>query len=384
MEYRKETDILIEMIEQATNTGLISNTEDIITQLREGKQSDNQYVLDLSAHSYILSQLERICNRAYDDRNVSTATGEALDQFGVLVGIARFPAKPGVVEVTMSLPLLESEDVVVPMGTPIILAEGMADYGSYVLSQTVTIPAGVESVTSMIENTVGGVNVPLPAGACIKTEGYNVTVTNEEAGTVGSNIEEDDDYRVRIIGGLSRNVRGSLACLENYLGNYTGITSYNIIPLFDGVGSLKLVCDTLESMTARIAEDVHTNCMIVTDPLPTVVLPDAVHLEELRLNVTMSSDTNLSNDELSALLIGQCRVFVEGGLNREGTRVKGLSIGADFAPAQLIRYLLSNFIEITNVYLERKENDVYVDFDQVYPVGETSVIELDDVVVVFE
>lgn len=384
MEFRTEKDILLEMIEQATNDGLINNTDNIITDLKDGGRTDNQYVLDLSTHAFILSQLEQLSRQTYENSNISTATGEALDNFGVLKGVSRFSAKPPMVELQLSVPLLESQDVTIPQGTTVVLAENMSDYGEYVLSETVTIPAGVESVSGYAENVVGGVNIPLPAYACVQIQGYNVTVTNESEGTTGSNIEEDDDYRLRIISSEAKNVRGSMPCLEDYLGHYDGIDSYNLIPRYNGVGTLKIVCDTLPSLTDRISEDVYRDCMIVTDNPPLVELPSAVTVSKLKLMVTASSSMSISNDELSSLLMGQTRVYIEGGKNRNGLTRRGLDIGADFVPSQLIRYLLDNFVEVENLHLMIELNGQYTPFNQVLSVPSNSVLQLDEVEVEYE
>ncbi len=384
MEYRTETDILLEMVQQATDNGLINNTEGIITDLKDGKRTDNQYVLDLSTHAFILSQLEQYYKETHDNSNISTASGEALDNFGLFKGVSRFSAKPPMVELTLSLPLLESQDVTIPQGTTVVLAENMSDYGEYVLSETVTIPAGVESVTAFAENIVGGVNIPLPAHACVGIQGYTVTVDNMAEGTTGSNIEEDDDYRLRIISSESKFIRGSLSCLEDYLGHYVGIDSYNLIPRYNGIGTLKIICDAPPAMLSTISDDVYRDCMIVTDTPPLVERPTDETVSKLKVVATTKDEMNLSIEELSSLIMGQVVVFIEGGKNRNGLTRRGLGIGADFVPSQLIRYLLDNFDEVENCYLEIYLNGAYSPFNQVYSVPSNNVLKVDEVEVEYE
>lgn len=379
MQYRSELEILLEMVEDAENRGLITTSEDLIGNLKEGKSTENQYVLDLATHGRVLSQLEDAVNEVLLDTDVMTATGEALDRLGRLVGVTRFSAEAPVVDVTVGVSLNADNEIVIPAGTACVIAPGVTDdwYGSYVTSEECVIHQDTTSASVRCVCTERGVHRPLPANAVIGLEGYSLNVSSSE-GTSGRSIEGDDEYRLRVMSWPARYVVGTRACIEDYLGHYSGLDGWCLVPRYAGVGSLKIVCDTLESQLASISADVYRDCMLVSDLEPVCVLPETEGstLASLELECHRSSSSGgvsgLSDDELTSLIVAQVYSFVEGGLNRAGVEQAGLGIGADFNPSQLVSYLLSNVSEVDNIVSSEVD---------VIPVPSTNIFRIEDVVV---
>jgi hypothetical protein len=173
----------------------------------------------------------------------------------------------------------------------------------------------------------------------------------------------------------ARYIVGTRACIEDYLGHYSGLDSWCLVPRYNGVGSLKIDCDTLESQLAGISADVYRDCMLVSDLEPVCVLPDTEGstLASLELECHRSGGVSgLSDDELTSLIVAQVRAFVDGGLNRAGVEQAGLPIGADFNPSQLVSYLLSNISEVDNIVSSELD---------VIPVPSTNIFRIEDVVV---
>lgn len=359
MQYRSELEILLEMVEDAENRGLITTSEDLIGNLKEGKSTENQYVLDLATHGRVLSQLEDAVNEVLLDTDVMTATGEALDRLGRLVGVTRFSAEAPCVDVTVGVSLNADNEIVIPAGTACVIAPGVTDdwYGSYVTSEECVIHQDTTSASVRCVCTERGVHRPLPANAIVGLDGFDLSVSSS-AGTSGRNIEGDEDYRLRVMQWSAKYLVGTRACIEDYLSHYSGLDSWCLVPRYDGVGTLKIVCDTLESELQNIADGVTENCMLVTDYPAVCVLPQDETLASLELEChkTSGMGSNMTDDELTQLITAQVFAFVDGGLNRAGVEQAGLSIGADFNPSQLISYLLSNVPEIDNIILD--ENDV--------------------------
>jgi hypothetical protein len=187
-------------------------------------------------------------------------------------------------------------------------------------------------------------------------EGYGFTVTNPAGGTGGRNIEEDGEYRERVRSWSSALNIGTRACIDNYLGMYDGLDSYRLVPRYDGVGTLKIVCDTLPTLLEQISSDVYENCMLVTDYPPLCVLPESTTLSTLELTVSKGDGvTGYTDDELKQLVVAQVETFVNGGVKRDSTRVRGLGIGDDFIPSQLVQYLLGEFPELVNIVPDSME-----------------------------
>ena len=359
MQFRNETNILYEMVEHAMQEGLLGTDADVLERVQAGELLDNQYILDLAVHARVLSQVEDIANTVYQDINVLTASGEALDNLGRLVGVSRYAAQAPIVDVTLTLELGATEDVNVPAGTPLVISAGQADnlYGEYVTSESVTLHEGTTSTSVRCECIDLGYHQQLPVNAVTGLEGFDFSVTST-LGTSGRNIEEDEDYRLRIMQWSAKYLVGTRACLEDYLSHYSGLDSWCLVPRYDGVGTLKIVCDTLESELQNIADGVTENCMLVTDYPCVCVLPvdETLASLELECHKTVGMVSNMTDDELTQLITAQVFAFVDGGFNRSGFAQEALAIGADFNPSQLISYLLANVPEIDNIILN--ENDV--------------------------
>ena len=350
MQFKNERDRLIDMVEYAGELGLITVTDELKKQLVSGERTENQYILDLATHNYALEPFTDALVSISESIDINLASGEALDCLGRLFNITRFPAQPGMVDVTFSVELFEPEDIHIPAGTRVYCDGLDGSYGVYVTSEDATLPSGVMSGTVRCENSEYGVCSPLPPESVTRLEGYGFTVTNTSGGTGGRNIEEDDDYRDRIRSWSSALNIGTRACIDNYLGMYDGLDSYRLVPRYDGVGTLKIVCDTLESNLDQIQEDVYENCMLHSDVPPLCVLPDSTTLSTLELTITKGDGViSYTNDELTSLVEAQTRAFVEGGVKRDGTNMRGMSIGEDFIPSALIKYLLDSFPELVNV-----------------------------------
>ena len=222
-----------------------------------------------------------------------------------------------------------------------------------------------------------GYRRPVVAETINGLEGYpQYRVTNTSDGTSGRNIEEDDEYRERIRAWASKQERGTKACIEDYLNHYNGLDSYNLIPRYDGIGTLKIVCDTLESLLPSIAEDVYENCMLYTDEPPLCVAPSSAMLQNLTVYVHLRGSVRAQSvDELKQQIRGQCYTFVSGGRDMSARTRQGLGIGDDFAPSELVSYLQAQFPEVQNIRCSQQS---------IIVVDDTSKFEIDTVTVVIE
>lgn len=343
------------MVQKAMDNGLLRTSEDLITNIRNGVQTENQYILDLSTHAYILSQLEEKNYENSRDIDITTAEGEALDNLGRLVNVHRNPAQPLVVEVTVGTGVALSENVTVPIGTKVLL-QGVYDDVAYdfTTNEDLTIPAGSTEGKVYANSSILGYYGSLPIGAVVGLQGFpDLSATNTDATTGGKNIEEDDDYRERIRRWSTQNNRGTREIIETYLDNYIGLNGYNLVPRFEGIGTLKIVCDTVESRLDDISNDVFENCMYYTDIAPVCVLPDDDVLSSLTVSVSLKDgELRLTLDELKQLVESHIRIYVDGGVTRKGTVTRGMSIGEDFVPAQVIAFLVDEIDELNNVIFD--------------------------------
>lgn len=377
MQFRTETEILNQMLMYAQEQGLIETSDELVSAVANGQRTENQYVLDLASHAYVLSQLEQEVSIVYDNMFLNTATGEFLDRIGALVNVARYPPQAGKVELVISAPISLEEDVTIPAGTTCITGSQNNVYGEYVTTEEVVLHAYTENVSVIAECVDLGFGPRLPEGAVTGFVGIqNLSVTNPEEGTPGKNMENDDEYRIRIYEWAAATQLGSKTCIENYLNQYDGISSYALEACYDGVGTLHIIADTLTSSLESIRDDVYNNCMLISDIAPLVTLPDKISLPTLTFNVKLTSNITMSLDELKELIAAQVIVFIGGGNTRIGNSISGLGVGKSFEPSQCIQYLLTQFPEIINIYCDDMDT-VEIDVTEQLIPGEVAIVWLE-------
>lgn len=372
---RSEEDIVVEMLDDAEDVGL-TGTSDLVSKVRSGLRTENQYVLLFSTDAKQFSILEKDNDTNRENGFIGTARGEALDDMGTLLNVHRVEALSSEVELSISLSVAGESAVTIPQGTRVILQNIYAGMGyEYVTKEAVTIPAGSTSVSVVAENLNPGYVTPIPNGAVTGLEEFDtLTVTNEDYSTNGVDIEEDDVYRDRVLDWSSKNTRGTRDCIVDYLDHYEGVDRYKLIPCFDGVGTLKIVCDTLSSMLDTIRDDVYDNAMLLTDSKPSVVLPEEQSLSDFTVVVTINWDAlKITTAELSSALLAQISTYVHGGDMRDGSSFVGISMGDDFHPSLLWKFLLEQFPEVSNIYSSTMYEVVSVDDDKKLVLGEVTI-----------
>ena len=352
MQARTENEILEEMIGYAVEEGLITTDSDLINKIREGLRTENQYILLLSTYAYMQSQLEEWMKDTVNDLDISTATGQALDNLGVYLNLPRSMGQPARVQFTITNILAESEDILIPKGTLLVTDEQAGPFKTYAVSEDTIVYEGTTTTTVIAECQDIGYTRALQPDSVRSIVGFEqFTVTQEQAGTNGSSIESDDDYRIRLLTWQANNEKGTYDCINNYLLNYTGVSSFSLVPRYAGIGTLKIVVDTTQDLLQRIADDVYNNCMLISDCVPMVVLPNPVQCPNLTFSVKLNNKLDMPLEEIRALIEAQINIFITGGTSRLGMPVNGFVVGQSFEPSNCIRYLMDEFPEIDNIII---------------------------------
>ena len=342
------------MVQYAGEQGLISVNDELINNLTNGLKTENQYILDLSTHSHAVQPINTDLQEIYESIDINTATGDGLDKFGRLLDVTRAPAQAPRVKVTVEA-LLENEQVIhIPPGTEVTVGgQDPTLYGRYVTEDDVIIPPGITTVSFIAVGDDLGVRPALPEGSVTGVVGYEfISITNDEPGTTGRNIEEDTEYRQRILQSHSIHSVGTRACIEDFLNHYEGLDSYCLIPQYDGVGTLKVVCDTFQDYLQYIKEELYENCMLATDAEPVCVLPESIATQNITLTLKRDKrNNNLTDDELAQGVLGQLNTYILGGNTRDGIPRQGLGVGGDLYPSQLLSYLVESFPECRQIKL---------------------------------
>jgi uncharacterized phage protein gp47/JayE len=377
MNFLNENQLLALMIQKAQQSNLISLSDTVIEEALNGTNTENQYLLDLATHAYILSIFQQDMMEIYEATDITTARGSQLDKLGNLVNVPRIPGQPGIIALDLFLDMEETTEIYIPEGTRVLIDNlALESYIEYTTDIDVTIPAGSTTATVTASSNVTAFQTALPADSVVGLEGYPlVNAINSAGGTSGRNIESDDEYRRRILLWPLKNQRGSQQSFESYLSSYEGVIQYKLVPRYNGVGTLKIILNCLSGLASEVQRGVAENCMLYTDedvvceeytPVPITV----------DVQVTTSADPhNATGQELLALVREHTTAYINGGRLRNGTETLGLGIGEELELSQLVTSIHNAFNEFTSITCTSTAGGV--DVDEKYNVTSVNVTTTD-------
>lgn len=169
------------------------------------------------------------------------ATGIFLDLHGQSVGVFRLPATLATGEVTFQ----GTEGTTIPQGT-IVSTVASEDSPSvqFVTTEWATIDE-TGQVTVPIQAIEAGTVGNVPAGAIqvlVSTVSGVTAVTNEEATTGGTEEEDDEAYRFRIMNrNQNKSLSGAKRDYERWAMEVPGVGGVKVLPEADGPGTVKIL-----------------------------------------------------------------------------------------------------------------------------------------------
>ena len=178
--------------------------------------SEAYHLADVMA-SFILEHREMI-DTNYRMSMIHTAEGEFLDNFGDMAGVHRIASSPSVGEVTFTrLGTDISQSIVIADGTQVSTEDAI----SFIVDndgEDLVLESGVNTITANVICEQEGAYTNVLANTIVLVMGdigSLVSVANKSAMTGGTDIEEDDDYRARILLRPYEVPAGSLKWYEN-------------------------------------------------------------------------------------------------------------------------------------------------------------------------
>ena len=153
------------------------------------------------------------------------AEGEFLDNFGDMAGVHREQSSPSVGEVTFSLRIPSTDIVTIPADTVVATDDAI----SFILTDDVTIyPGDTTGTGEVICEQEGEFTNVLPETVNIIISDLDInglSVTNDDYFYDGADIEEDDDYRARILASPGNAPTGSVTWFGNVAMNDDNVAS---------------------------------------------------------------------------------------------------------------------------------------------------------------
>ena len=316
--------------------------ETVITDFNEGSEIRNL----LEAFAIGIYALLEEQHEATKIAFISTSEGVFLDRLGELpfIDLPRITGSVAGGSVTFTLAEAQSDDVVIPAETFI---RNEDEISFYTLSDCV-ISSGDLTGSVLVEAISPGADGNAPAGTVTIFEDEDidtslVSVTNSEDFRGGSDWEDDDEYRQRLLDNVQADGFGTVGWYRSLCENVDGVHDVKFVS--DATYTRKcLVNGSVKPTPEGVLLDVLTELsdldnlvlghrFIVDKPSYTSVDLD------ISLDVTNEMDTDILDDCLGA--------FIDG-TSFDRMSYTGLRIGEDFN-ALMVKSALAIFPDIVDV-----------------------------------
>lgn len=321
-------------------------------------------VTDFNEGSEIRNLLESIAVDLYDlmEDNyevskiafIQTAYGEWLDTHGAnpLINLPRNQGTEAVGVVTFSIPEVTDTDMIIGDGTVIVSEETNLQY---VTDGDCVISAGTLSSEVFVSCLTVGSDGNSPSNTLTIIDDNNidsrVSVTNEESISGGTDYEDDETYRERLLNFVRKDDFGSIGYYQDLGNNIEGVHDV-VIDVDAGSfvvvvnGNNKPVEDTV--LANVLTEFTDTNNIVLghqfTVKKATYVnvglAPAGMHFE-----VNINTEEAIAEEDIKELLT----CIFNGGTTKNNYSFEGLMMGENLLHSTLVNAFTSNFDMITEV-----------------------------------
>lgn len=385
MNYRKKEyeEIFLQGLQNALEQKLISQEDKFIDYIKNKEDIENFYVMLLSVHAEWIAEIYEAMQLIYDSTFVDKAEGIDLDHIGEWVGVPRPVATRSYVDLVFHLNNPLEQNLVIPEG--VFVASRKSDGVNYRTAKRVELAAGEYEVVAPAYSTRLGADSSVAAdelnkidSAVSEFKGTGLRVRNDYASTGGGDVMGDEEYRQYLKNWTRIQQKGNAWAYRNYFANLDGLDSYNLIPMWDGAGTLKIVIDKSgESpyLADKIYKEVMEEVALFDDD---IYITDAIKREisiSCRANVDLDTVVPFTVDEKKALLEKLkllVKVFVDGG-DYNGKHYKGMVIGEDFIPHKLGVFLDKNIPELKNITFDYPAEPIVLNDEEIGVLGELNI-----------
>ena len=261
----------------------------------------------------------------------------------------------GVVKFT--LPEAATSQTVVPIDTIVSSTENGLNY---ITESDGIISSGQTSCTvsakCMVVGAFGNCSEDTITEIVSDTGIPGLTVTNESAFSRGTDYEEDEDYRARLLAFEQRNTFGSLPYYDDLAHSVEGVHD---VVFYDKPSTSVTKTIIVNSYTKPVSDDLMLEVAEVFNDVNNVVIGHTFGFEKVQyfdvaLTITLSVEEELDEDEINAWL----STYFDGGNADQGTDFEGLGIGESLFGYKLKTVLeLLDGVTVTSIVYDGSELD---------------------------
>lgn len=278
---------------------------DLINYYRSLNEAGKTLIDDFNEGSETRTLLEVLSHLAYnilEEQNntlsnhfVNTADGEYLDLLGANPNV-NLPREQGTTATGMvkfSIPYPAFEEMTIPADITVSSSDN-----EYRTIEDGIISIGESSTYVLVECVAEGMDGNCPVGAITKCELSDYTVTNEEAFVDGSDFEDDEDYRQRLLEFIRFDNFGSRGYYENILLEMDGV--HDILQNTNPSAMIDYYVNTNDKSKV---EEVYNNILAhFSDNNNIVVGHDSMfhmsYLHDVSFTVTVNQDCGVAEDDI--------------------------------------------------------------------------------------
>ena len=338
-----------------------------VTDFNEGSEIRN-LLEAIAVDLYVL--LENV-NEVSKVAFIETATGEWLDKHGAdpRINLPRSMGTEAEGIVTFSITNERDTDLIIPEATTVTSVENGLDY---ITDIEAVIPVG-ETETSVGATclTVGEDGNCSKETITIINDDYfydpELRVINNNAFENGTEYEEDEEYRQKLLNYIRIDDFGSVPYYQNLGASVNGVHDVKLVD-DETYTSKVLVNGNVKPVTDSVLNDV---LYTFTDTSNIVMghsfIVDAPDYLTVDLSIDLTVSSKINEDNITEALHG----FVDGGAVLDGLEYDGLNIGQGFSNVDIINLLMvyNSLISATVTYNNESNFVITPDTDEVIKLG---------------
>jgi hypothetical protein len=370
-------DIFRFLLQGMQDEGILSTAisiDDII--LQPEKYASNVVIMECSVHAQLYSERYKDLTRVNNGINVDLAPAQPIVQENDALAILGklfigdpYPPGYAVTEVTFHVDEPSPYDVPIPAGTLI-----QSEQNSNIFFRTLVEDMLLEGTTDIsipvicTESGPGG-DVPASTLTILVDPIPGIeAVNNMEPSFGGSDGETQESYRERFKTWKNTMVRGTPDALEAAIKSVTGVNDYYVDPHPNDEYGLTNI--SIDPGTPSLLDMVRS-ALDVWKAVDEKVVVAGVTLETINVDAEGNASIDMSvpynANELARfgeLASHYLKVYINGGLNSDGSTNKGLGIGEDFIKSRAVSYVLGQVNELKDLVLSAPASNVSVAADK--------------------
>lgn len=348
----------LQMLNEAYDEGIISNNKDFPSYIESRQDIESELVMLYSIIAETLFDKDTGCinllEQNYNSHILNRATGVDLDVLGEYFGLYRIPATYSCTDLTITINTPLDYDLTIPRGTRFTNTNGDIVFST---REQVTLPKGNTIITANAISSISSYSGRVSAGEITvgldQVGGVTLHSYNQTASVGGLPEETDDEFRTRISNWAYSLPRTTLSSYRNYLRSLDGLKGYNLVPRWNGTGTLKIIVSpSSDYIINSIMDYVDTSICNIDDDVTVVGATE----KNLHLSIILNVDidqvipyTTSQKEIIRQKVQTALYIYVNGGYLNDGSWWDGFSIGEDFIPSKCSYFLQQQVSELKNI-----------------------------------